>query len=53
MEGFNFTTLYKMLKSDNHYNKSHNIEILKGRFEKISDWKDVYNKGIRKIKFKR
>lgn len=53
MEQFSFTNLYKILNSQEWYNTASEIEILKGYYEKISNWKDVYKKGVRKIKYKR
>ena len=51
--GFSFSNIYKMLKSDDFYNVSPEIEILKGEYMKISDYKDVIRKGKRKIKYKK
>lgn len=47
-----FTDIYKMLKSQEWYNTAPEIEILKGYYSKIDNWKDVWKKGIRKTKFK-
>ena len=51
--GFSFANIYKVLKSDDFYNVSPEIEILKGEYMKISDYKDVIRKGKRKIKYKK
>ena len=48
---FSFTHIYKMLKSDEYYNVSPEIEILKGEYIKISDYKDVLRKAKRKRKY--
>ena len=53
MEQFSFTHLYKILKSQDWYNTSPEVEILKGQYSKINNWRDVYNKGIRKTKYKK
>lgn len=47
-----FTQIYKMLNSQEWYNTAPEIEILKGEFAKINDWRDVVNKKIRKAKIK-
>jgi len=48
-----FLELYKMLNSQEWYSTAPEIEILKGHYAKINDWKDVYKKGVRKIKYKK
>lgn len=47
-----FKELYYMLKSQPHYNKSIEVEILFGLYHKIESPIDVYTKGTRKIKYK-
>lgn len=48
-----FIELYKMLNSQGWYDTAPEIEILKGQFEKVSDWKDVVKKSQRNKKFLR
>jgi len=48
-----FIELYKMLNSQEWYNTAPEIEVLKGKYEKISDWRDVVSKGKRKYKYKK
>lgn len=45
-----FREIYNMLKSDDWVNVSEDIEILKGKYAKINDWKDAKNKKLRKLK---
>ena len=47
-----FRELYHLLKSDNYYNLSPDIEILKGWFGKPITLKDKIEKTKRKYKFK-
>lgn len=53
MMNFSFKELHNILTSEEWFNTANEVEILKGKYEKISTWKDVYKKGIRKIKFKK
>lgn len=47
-----FRELFKMLTQADHYNLSPEIEILKGKYAKISGYKDVIKKYKRKKNFK-
>ncbi len=53
MKNFSFKELHFLLTSDEWFNTAPEVEVLKGKYEKISNYKDVYKKGIRKIKFKK
>lgn len=39
-----FRELFKMLIASEHYGISEDIEILKGKYEKVNDYKDVIKK---------
>lgn len=45
-----FREIFKMLIESNHYGVSEEIEILKGKYEKVNDYKDVINKYRRNKK---
>lgn len=47
-----FRELFKMLTADEHYNISPEIEILKGQYAKITNYKDVIKKYKRKKNYK-
>ena len=47
-----FTEIYKILNSQDWYNTSLEIEILKGKYAKINNWRDSKNKIIREYKYK-
>lgn len=47
MEDFNFTELYRMCKSQDWYDTASEIEVLKGYFSKVDNWRDVIKKNKR------
>lgn len=50
---FTFTALYRMLKHDEHYNQSKEIEILKGKYALCIKPTDLLEKAKRERKFKK